>query len=314
MKASRLLEILLRLQAHSPQSARVLAKALEVAQRTIYRDVEALSTAGVPVFASRGVNGGIHLLEGYRKSISRFSDQEIRTLFVGLSDPLADLGWGGQAGSARGKLFAALTDVQRREASTANNRILIESSRWMQSAQPTPLLKMLREAIWDQHRIKARYRNQTGSITLQTLNPLGLVFKAGIWYLVAASQLRIRTFRVDRMSRIRLGNETFSCPSDFKLAEYWEESSRRYEKTASPITVRVEGSKRHLRHLAAWWPSSRARSVGSSRWMAEVTFPLRGQAVHELLAWSAEIVVVEPKDVRDEIIERLNAARRRYHS
>ena len=296
MKSQRLLEILLRLQSRSPRSAGELARALDVNQRTIYRDIDALGAAGVPVFTTRGVKGGIHLVEGYRQSISRLSEGEIRAVFIDSHDPLSDLGWGDQLQPAREKLFGALSDRQRSAAMKSKKRILVESRQWMQNVQPTKVLTTLRVAIWDDRQIEIRYRNQSGKSARRRLDPLGLVFKAGIWYLIARNGERMLTYRAAR---------------DFDIADYWEQSTRRYEDSVKPCLVRVAGKHEHLKQLAVVWPT-RIHRGGSGERTASVTFPLRGLAVHELLAWSAELDVVDPIDVRAEIQDRLQAAVGRY--
>ncbi len=311
MKSQRLLEILLRLQSRSPRSAGELARDLKVNQRTIYRDIDALGAAGIPLFTTRGVKGGIHLLEGYRQSINSLSDAELRAVFVGGHDPLSDLGWGDQLQPAREKLFGALSDRQRVGAMKSKSRILVESRQWMQSVQPTKILTALRVAIWNERQVEIRYRNQSGKSARSRLNPLGLVFKAGIWYLVAQNGERILTYRASRISKIETLPLIFERPTDFDIADHWERSTQRYEATARPILVRVAGQVEHLKKIAVVWPT-RLHRGGLGNRTADVTFPLRGVAVHELLAWSAELEVVEPTDIRTEIKQRLQTAIRHY--
>ena len=228
MKSQRLLEILLRLQARSPRSARELAHSLNVTERTIYRDVDALSAAGVPVFTIRGSQGGIGLLEGYRQAISNLVEHEIRALFTSGADPLADLGFGEQLASAREKLFGALSQAQRAYAIKVRERVRIEQRPWSQTSQPLHILSMLRLAVWDDRIAQVSYRNQTGQVTSRSIHPLGVVFKAGVWYCVAQHGSKVSTFRAERMLSIDVSPTRFSRPKNFKLDDYWEQSQARY--------------------------------------------------------------------------------------
>ncbi|HET9097422.1 MAG TPA: WYL domain-containing protein, partial [Candidatus Baltobacteraceae bacterium] len=200
MKSDRLVSLLLLLQARSPRCARELAQALEVSARTIYRDVEALSLSGVPVYAERGSTGGIALAEGYRKAITQFSTEELHALFLAAADPLAELGVTGHA-RALDKLSGALPDLQRRAAQQARQRILLDHNRWYRLEQPTALLAVLRRAVWEDRQVSIRYRDRNGAQTERTIDPYGLVSKAGVWYLVARQQDGdFRTFRVERVA------------------------------------------------------------------------------------------------------------------
>jgi predicted DNA-binding transcriptional regulator YafY len=313
MKSQRLLEILLKLQAGSPRSARELARSLNVTERTIFRDVDALSSAGIPVFTIRGSQGGIGLLEGYRQAISNLVEQEIRALFTSGTDPLADLGFGEQLSSAREKLFGALSETQRAYAIKVRERVRIEQQPWGQRPQPLHLLSMLRLAVWEDRIAEVSYRNQTGQVSPKSLHPLGIVFKGGVWYCVARQGEKVSTFRAERMLSIDLSPKRFKRPKDFKLDTYWEQSQRRYESKAAGCEVCVEGALKDLEQLAVFWPSRIDTSTAEPpRARAVVEFQLPGQALHELLAWSSLIEVLSPAAIRDEVIERLHAGLHRY--
>ncbi len=159
MKASRLLSMLLLLQSAERRSARELAAALEVSERTVYRDVDALSAAGVPVYAQRGVYGGICLSAGYRKALTQFGEDEIRALFISGSNPLGDLGLGVGRERALEKLSGAMNDAQRKAAVKTRGRIHLDQRRWNQAEQPQAHLAALRLAVWDDRRVSLRYRD-----------------------------------------------------------------------------------------------------------------------------------------------------------
>jgi predicted DNA-binding transcriptional regulator YafY len=184
MKSERLVSIMLLLQARSPRSARELAQALEVSMRTVYRDVEALGASGVPVYAERGSGGGIILSDGYRQAIAQFSTDELHALFVAAADPLADLGVAAHE-RALHKIKGALPDLQRRAAEKAGERILLDHNRWYRSEQPAGILATLRRAVWDDRAVRVTYSDRNGTTTTRDIEPLGLISKAGIWYVAA---------------------------------------------------------------------------------------------------------------------------------
>lgn len=314
MKSQRLLEILLRLQARSPRSAPELAASLGVTVRTIYRDVEALEATGVPIYTTRGAHGGIALLDGYRQAVAQLSGEEVRALFMGGTDPLVDLGMGERLARAREKLFGALSTRQREHAARTHQLIRIEPRLWGQGPQPLEALARLRTAVWNDRQIQVTYRDQSGKVSSRRLDPLGIVFKGGVWYAVARERTRTKTFRVERFLAIEVQLERFARPSDFDLDDYWERASQRYEAKAAPCRVRVRGNREHLDQMAVFWPTEidTGAAAPSDAAEAEVTFPLRGLAIHELLAWSALLEVMAPKEMRDEITRQLAAARVRY--
>jgi len=192
MKGSRLLSMLLLLQGAERRSARELAAALEVSERTVHRDVEALCAAGVPVYAERGVYGGIALAAGYRRALTQFGDDEVRTLFISGSNPLVDLGLGVGHERALEKLAGALSDAQRKAVQKTRGRIHLDPRRWNQAVQPQEHLAALRRAVWDDRRVRLRYRDREAKTTERVIDPLGLVAKAGVWYLVARSARNVR--------------------------------------------------------------------------------------------------------------------------
>src|SRR5215469_7688135 len=202
MRSDRLLSIMLLLQTHGQLPAGELAQRLEVSVRTIMRDVEALSSAGVPVYTVRGPQGGIALLPGYRTDVTGLTADEARALFVLLSGSAhADLGLGQAIGSALRKLMAALPAAYRPDADLASRRILIDPARWRGGpARPDGIdLAVLQEAVFTDRRLRLRYRHgRNNQVRTYTVDPYGLVSKAGVWYLVSDHRGQPRLFRADR--------------------------------------------------------------------------------------------------------------------
>ncbi|GAC1419332.1 MAG: YafY family protein [Candidatus Velthaea sp.] len=222
------------LQARNPRNARELARLLEVTPRTIYRDVDALGTAGIPIYAERGSHGGIALTEGYRQSLTHFSGEELHALFVSSSQPLTDLGVAAADGALL-KLAGTLSDVQRRDAQKARERVLLDQQKWYRTAQPAAVLATLRAATWEDRRVHLGYRDRNGTATSREVEPLGLVSKAGVWYVIAREPGGTpHSFRAERIIDVRILAERFERPADFNLETYWYASTAALER---PVMV-----------------------------------------------------------------------------
>lgn len=242
MRADRLLSILLLLQVHRRMTARELAERLEVSPRTIQRDMEALSMAGIPVYAERGAHGGWVLPEPYRTNLTGMSAAEIQTLFL-VPPPglLTDLGLQKVAETALLKLRAALPALQRDDAEHVRQRILVDPTGWRTSEEATPCLSALQDAVWRDRRARITYRRNDGTTVERLVDPLGLVAKGSRWYLVAAVDGALRTYRVSRVQHVELLAETCVRPADFDLARYWAETSANFVNNLPryPFTVRA---------------------------------------------------------------------------
>src|SRR5712691_2015556 len=231
MRADRLLSIVLLLQAHRQLTSRELARRLEVAERTIHRDMEALSAAGIPVVAERGVRGGWSLLGEYRTNLTGLNEAEVQSLFV-TKPPrlLADLKLEKAAERALLKLLAALPSIHRRGAERARQRIYVDVTGWHRPEEAVPLLPVLQEAIWLERKLRFTYQSGVGCNAIERLvDPLGLVAKGSVWYLVAAVGGEVRSYRVSRVQNAKLIEEPCAYPAGFQLAAYWEQSAAKFK-------------------------------------------------------------------------------------
>jgi predicted DNA-binding transcriptional regulator YafY len=187
MRADRLIALVLLLQARRRITAPDLAARLEVSVRTIYRDLDALSAAGVPVYAARGTGGGVSLPDGYRLDLTALHRDEASALFLSaVPGPLTDLGAGQVLEAALRKLSAALPAGARHEAERARQRLHLDPAEWWQTHEPVPHLRLVQEGVWQERRLRLTYRRRDGSTATRVVEPYGLVAKAGVWYLVAA--------------------------------------------------------------------------------------------------------------------------------
>jgi len=237
MRASRLVSLLLLLQSRGGQTAAELARELEVSVRTIHRDVDALSASGVPIYADRGPHGGIRLVDGYRTRLTGMTADEAEALFLsGLPGPAAELGLGTVVAAARLKVLAALPTELRARASRLVERFHLDAAAWYHADEAVPHLGALSEAVWEAQRVEIGYDRGDKTVD-RVLEPLGLVLKAGVWYLIAAADGQPRTYRVSRVTRVEPLDGSFERPAGFDLAAFWAEASAAYERDTPRVEV-----------------------------------------------------------------------------
>ena len=305
MKSSRLLSMLLLLQGAERRSARELAAVLEVSARTVYRDVDALAASGVPVYAERGVYGGIALAAGYRKALTQFGEDEIRALFISGANPLGDLGLGAGRERALEKLAGAMSDAQRKAVTKTRGRIHVDQRRWNQATQPQEHLAALRLAVWDERRVQLRYRDRESKTTERTVDPLGLVAKAGVWYLVARAGAEYRTFRAERIIGVKALAESFVRPADFDLDAYWQNWTSSVEADSKRIPVVFAVAPSELERISRYWETqvvTPSADTPGGTVLVRVIFPAVDAALHQAVAWAGIAELVEPPTLRAELV------------
>lgn len=318
MRSSRLLSILMLLQARHQLTARELAAELEVSQRTVYRDLDALAAAGVPVYAEQGRAGGYRLVDGYRTRLTGLTEDEALSLFVvGLPEPAAALGLSAQAASVERKLLAALGPVQRVRAGVLRDRFRLDVSGWYQPAEEPPHLAALARAVLEDREIDVAYRRWEAPREVERrLRPYGLVLKGSAWYLVAevvGSSGQLRTYRVAHVLRLVVTDERFARPADFALSTFWRThlddfDRRRLDRVA---VLRLSAALvRSLPDLSDPALVSAARGVrpDPDGWTT-VTLPVEHDvpAVRQLIGHGGEIEVVSPASLRDALVARAEA-------
>ena len=250
MQSSRLLSILLRLQGQGQVSARALAETLEVSVRTIYRDIDALSAAGVPVYALPGRQGGFRLRDGYRTELTGLDAPEAAALFLaGAPQAAAQLGLGDALERTRLKLLAALPQAAQREARRVAERFHLDPVGWFQGPDEQQVLPALAVAVWSGRCLQMRYERWQGEVD-RHVTPLGLVLKAGLWYLVAAVDGQPRTYRVSAIRALQIAEPSPAPQAPFDLPGYWRQFSRDYEARMQSGLARVRANPAGLRALA----------------------------------------------------------------
>jgi predicted DNA-binding transcriptional regulator YafY len=309
MRGDRLLSILLLLQVHRRMTAQDLAKRLEVSERTIHRDMEVLSAAGIPVYAQRGSGGGWILREEFRTNLTGLTETEIQTLF--LSRParlLADLGWQQASEAALIKLLAALPATSRHDAEYARQRIHVDVAGWHQAEDNVSSLSTVQEAIWQERKLHLTYHRSDGTTVERLVDPLGLVVKGSAWYLVAAVEGEMRTYRVSRLQGARMTDQRCVRPHGFDLAAYWEQSSTHYKASLPryPVTVRVAPDVLSKVSSAARYAYARVEHVGAPEaegWITlQLLFETEEEACGYVLRFGPWVEIVEPPDLRERVI------------
>ncbi len=319
MLASRLLSILMLLQARGRMSASALAAEFEVSVRTIHRDIDQLSAAGIPVYAERGRSGGFALMDGYRTKLTGLTQPEAESLFLaGLPGPAAQLGLSDVLHAARLKLMAALPANMQPNAERIASRFHLDPVSWFKGADPLPQLQTVAQGVWNERFLKLRYRNN-GEIYGRRLGPLGLVLKGGVWYLVAMSGKSIRTYRVAQMLDVEVTDEAFARPRTFDLAAHWEASSSAYEAGVYREEAIVRISPKGLARLESLGPTIAAAAVDSAGepnrdgWV-RCRLPLESfeLGVRDMLRLGEEVEVLGPPAFRAQIAKTLKALAARY--
>nr|BFD82565.1 YafY family protein [Streptomyces sp. Xyl84] len=307
MKSDRLLSILLLLQTRGRVPAHELAGRLEVSVRTIYRDVESLSAAGVPVYAERGRYGGIELLAGFRTDVTGLTADESRALFVlAAQGAHAALGLDSALGSALRKVMAALPAPHRPAAEEVSRRILVDATRWRSGPHRAVDLGVLQDAVFTDRRLRLRYRHGgDAKPRTYTVDPYGLVAKAGVWYLVADRRGEPRLFRADRVRSARLLDEPVRRRPGVALADAWEVLRRRVEERPGGLDVTVRVRRERLDMFLRLYGPSLAEHPdegGEGEWVTARLSYASVRAVRQLLGFCDQVEVVAPPEARAELL------------
>lgn len=313
MRADRLLSILLLLQGHGRLPAAQLAERLEVSQRTISRDMEALSMAGVPVYAERGRHGGWVLAEDYRTDLTGLSEPELRSLVIGATPRiLADLGLGEAADRAVVKVLAALPDARRHAAESARGHLHIDPTGWRRSDEAAPSVALLDEALRRRRRVSMAYERSDGSVVERLVDPHGLVAKGSTWYLVAAVEGELRTYRASRIRDATITDEPSQLLADFELAAYWQRSEAEFRAALPRFHATLRVSPDGLGKLRmGWWRFARVEEAWEPDTDGWIRCRIRTDtievAVDCLMGLGASAEVVEPGALRTAVIDEANA-------
>jgi len=257
MRADRLLSLLLLLQTRGQMTADELAQELEVSERTIYRDINALSIAGVPVYGIPGPEGGFALVDNYRTHLTGLTKNEARALsMLNIPAPLVDLGMREDLQAALLKLSAAIPSTQRQDKASIRGYIHLDSTWWQHASEQVPHLQVIQEALWEKLKLHVVYHPPFATEIKRIVAPYGLVSKAGIWYLVSARNEAINVRQVTDFQEVHLTDEVFIRPASFDLSVYWKTWCVDYEKFMDMFTATVRVSPGFISELPRYFGSA----------------------------------------------------------
>jgi predicted DNA-binding transcriptional regulator YafY len=309
MRASRLLSILMLLQLRERLTAEALAEEFEVSVRTIYRDIDKLAEAGVPVYADRGPGGGFRLVDGYRTRLTGLASDEAEAMFmIGLPGPAAALGMGPAASNAGRKMLASLPRSSGDVAGRMGARFHLDPVDWYRDDEPLQQLPAIARAVLDQRVLAMTYDSWRG-VRERVVEPLGLVLKAGAWYLVARSEGVARIYKVANILHHEVRDTHFERPADFDLAAWWSAETSRFEAGLRLGTAKLRATALGLKRLSQLGTYAQRAVKAAERpdgegW-SQVALPIEtvDHAALTLLGLGPEIVVLEPEALRHRLKE-----------
>ena len=313
MRAQRLLSILMQLQVNRRMTARDLARKLEVSERTVLRDMEALSSAGVPVVADRGAGGGWSLLAEYETRLTGLSPEEIQSLFLSRMPKLAaDLGLQRASEDAWTKLQVALPPAARRQADFMRQRVFIDPRGWRNPAESAASLPVLLDALWRGRRLRFVYEGVLHEPAERTVDPLGLVARGSTWYLIANRDSELRTYRVSRIRTPEALDRAANSPADFDIAAYWERSASEFREKLPQFRALylVKPSVVRWARYRGWRLEEEAPEGALVR--IRIRFDAEEEALQFALAFGADVELVEPAELRTRVREAARATAALY--
>ncbi|MFE3188337.1 helix-turn-helix transcriptional regulator [Nocardia sp. NPDC059240] len=322
MRASRLMSILLLLQTRDRVTAQELAEQLEVSVRTVYRDMESLSAAGIPVYGDPGHEGGYRLVDGFRARLNLLTADEAESLFLsGLPGAAADLGLGAIVTAANLKVMTALPPELRDRAGRVAERFHLDAPGWYTAAEPTPYLTTVADAVWNERALRFNYiRWATPHLVTRTTEPLGLILKSGNWYLVGHLDDRLRTYRISRIMELQVLDAPFTRPPDFDLAAYWAGYLESFDQRRHRDSARVRLNPETFDRLPELLDAASAQAAQDSATAQapdgyyEVRLPIESldRAVPDILRLGAGAEVLAPEELRCRVAAEAAEMARRY--
>jgi len=309
MRADRLMAIMMHLQSKGKMTAKELAKLLEVSERTIYRDIDALCAAGVPITAESGLGGGFSLPPDYRTKVDGLRTSEIHALFLQMNElPFRQLGFNRPLQSALSKIFHSLPGQLRHDAEWVQNRVFLDTGGWRPKPDDTALVRRMQKAVWEQIRVRLTYRDRLQTDYRWTADPYGLVLKSGMWFLVVRTDEGFASLRAARILEFELTDRTFDRLAEFNLEQYWKIWVEHYERRTKryEVWLRTDGDG-----LAALAGSSGAvvdqasiREAEQGRKDVRAFFESAAGAAAFATEWAAHVEAVAPQPLRDLLAER----------
>jgi predicted DNA-binding transcriptional regulator YafY len=318
MRADRLLSIILLLQKHHHLTAAALAKELAVTERTIYRDLDALNVAGVPVYTRSGPDGGCFLDDAYRTSLHWFSGNELQTLlYTSSASPLVALGMGSAMEQAVLKLLTMLPERGQRQAQAMRQRLYLDPTGWYHQGEQHPHLGVLKEAVWGDFLIEVVYESQDGTVKPRTLAPYSLIYKSDRWYMAAADKsgeiASIRTYRVNRLTALRIRTERFERDLTFDIERYWQDAAAAFRKQMPSYIVLLRAHQNAMPYFASTMSGRYEILEQQDIWtLLRVHYTVFEEARTSALGLGTDVHVIDPPELHAAVIALAEAVVARH--
>ena len=326
MRADRLLSILLLLQAHGQLTGRELADRLEVSERTLHRDMDALSAAGVPVFAIRGARGGWKIDPSWRTQVPGLDEAELRAFLMAQPRVIGDKKLAAAAERALSKLMASLPLAMRARAASIRQRLYVDTAGWRGTNEALAMLPIVQDAVARDRKLKIRYLKprshfdlppdgERSIITDRVVDPLGLIAKGSAWYLVANGTSGLRTYRVSRIENAVLLDVQSERPATFDLETYWKSTTEQFRRSWPHFDVTLRVDRQAAREMKSWRTVSEIVDESSGDWTTlRVQFEDEQQALFVVLGLGSKAEVIEPPGLRQKVDSELAAMMSRRES
>ena len=306
MRADRLLSELLLLQAHGKLTGRELAKRLEVSERTVHRDMEALSASRVPVYAVRGASGGWKLDEDWRTQVPGLDEAELRALLMAQPRIIGDPRLAAAAERALGKLMAAMPAPLRERAASIRQRLFVDTAGWRGAAENVAMLPIVQDAVARDRKLLFQYQPSGRERAERIVDPLGLVAKGNAWYMVARAATGFRTYRVSRIEDAKILERPCERPPDFDLADYWKASTKRFQEGWQKCRATLRLEPKAAGWVKSWHmivPGEPETAPDAEGWITlSVQFDHESEAVFFVLGLGSRVEVLEPEKLRQQVL------------
>ncbi|WP_101842445.1 YafY family protein [Halobacillus sp. Marseille-P3879] len=311
MKAERLINILLLLQHGEIVTTRELSRELEVSERTVHRDMESLSAAGIPVYAERGQAGGWRLVDNWKQRLSWLKEEEMLSLFLPHAEKIInDLNMGISSKQIKNKLLLSIPEESRQNAVKLWERVHVDMGTWKTAAiEMNPAMEVMKEAVMNNQKVNIIYKKADGEIRESIVNPLGLVAKSSNWYVVAMNkQDEFRSYKITRIVKCELMHEYFNRPRDFKLSAHWEESKKQFMQSLPEFRVKVNVSpfaRERIRFTGRFVQPVNDGKVTENGWTElELIFNTEDEAVNFIVGFGNQVKILSPLELIDKVTGR----------